>query len=550
DVVRGPASILFGPSTIGGVVNLITDVVPEVSGRPLSGTATVEGSTGSDQYAGYFNSVFSGARHAFQVSAGGVHAQNVRIPAKGYEDPESGTVFELDRMPHSFDRSHEEGLGYAWQGETATFGIGTRHYEMNYGITGTPPNDDWMNVPPGTSRIAERRNTVQLRSAFGAMPKRWKLDANFNDYYHSEFPTEQDAGGVFDVEEAVFHKLSYNARLQRQHGGGKLQGTIGAWTNIEKLEIEGEEPLGPTSLTTGLAGYVFEELHASERTRLQAGLRYDYNRIHTEPDPSSPDSAFQTLDEARLSNAVTASLGVIHKLGGEVSASLSVARSFRAPTVQELFADGVDAPSGTFTIGTADLEPETGFGLDASLKGSFRNVKFEVSPYANFVQHYIYGFLRGDTLENLPVRKFSATDARLVGFEASLAIAVAPHVALELASDYVRAQDTESDVPLPFTPPLRGLVRAGYQSDRASGSVEWRLAAAQDRLGDGDTPTTGYGLLNLGVGIRRARGSAVHDLSLHCDNVFDRDYRDHLSIKKDFLPQPGRAVRLNYTLSY
>ncbi len=550
DVVRGPASILFGPSTIGGVVNLITDLVPGVSERALSGIATIEGNAGNDGYSGYFANAFSGAHHAFQVSAGGVHAQNIHIPSGPYQDPETGTIFDLDRLPHSFDRSHEEGIGYAWQGDGGTIGIGAKHYEMNYGIAGVPPNDDWANVPPTTSRIAQRRNTVELRSAFGAAASRWKLDANFNDYNHSEFPTAQDAGGVSDPQANHFHKHAYNARLQRQHAAGNVEGAFGLWTNIEKLTIDGDEPLGPNSITTGLAGYVFEEFHASPRTRLQAGVRYDYNRIHTRPDPASTDSTFQTLDEARLSNAVTASLGVVRKFGEEVSGSISLARSFRAPTVQELFADGVDAPSGTFTVGTAGLKPEGGFGIDASLKGSFGKVKFEVSPYANFIQDYIYGFLRGDTLENFPVRQFAATDARLVGFEASVSLAVAPHVALEAASDFVRAEDTQLDAPLPFTPPLRGLLRAGYQSDRATGMIEWRLAAAQNRLGDGDTPTTGYGLLNLGVGLRRVHGGAVHDLSLHCDNVFDRDYRDHLSVIKDFLPQPGRAVRLNYTLEY
>jgi iron complex outermembrane receptor protein len=457
-------------------------------------------------------------------------------------------------MPHSFDRSHEEGLGYSYQGDFGMIGIGARHYEMNYGIPGVPPNDDWSNVPPATSRIAQRRNTVELRSAFnggGGSNGRWKLDASFNDYNHSEFPTVQDAAGVSDPQANHFHKHDYNARLQRQHGGaGRLEGAVGVWANIEKLTIDGDEPLGPNSITTGLAGYAFEELHTGAKTRLQAGLRYDYSRIHTQPSPESSDSVFQTLDESRLSNAVTASIGVIQKLGDEVSGSLSFARSFRAPTVQELFANGVDAPSGTFSIGTPSLHPETGFGLDASFKGSFSKFKFEVSPYANFVKNYIYGFLRGDTLENFPVRQFAATDARLVGFEASATVQVARHVALLAASDYVRAQDTELDVPLPFTPPLRGLLRGSFQSERYTGEIDWRLAARQTQLGDGDTPTPGYGVLNLGVGIRRAHSGAVHNIGLHCDNVFDRVYRDHLSVIKDFIPQPGRAFRLNYELNY
>ncbi len=233
-----------------------------------------------------------------------------------------------------------------------------------------------------------------------------------------------------------------------------------------------------------------------------------------------------------------------------MTGSLSVARSFRAPTVQELFANGLDAASGTYSIGAAGLAPETGFGVDASLKGSFENVAFEISPYVNFIDNYIYAYLRGDTIQDLPVRQFAATSARLAGFEASVTVQPAQYLALKASSDYVNAQDTKLDVPLPFTPPLRGLLRATYQDKTYMWTVEERGAASQTRLGDGDTPTSGYAIMNLGFGVRFVRQGLVHNISIHCDNVFDQVYRDNLSVIKDFIPQPGRGFRLNYELLY
>ena len=87
EVVRGPATILYGPSTIGGIVNVITDIVPELSDRNVSGTAIAEGSTGADQVSGYFNNVFGNDHQAFKVSAGGVHGNDIRIPSRTYIDP-------------------------------------------------------------------------------------------------------------------------------------------------------------------------------------------------------------------------------------------------------------------------------------------------------------------------------------------------------------------------------------------------------------------------------------------------------------------------------
>ncbi len=102
----------------------------------------------------------------------------------------------------------------------------------------------------------------------------------------------------------------------------------------------------------------------------------------------------------------------------------------------------------------------------------------------------------------------------------------------------------------PFTPPLRGLLRATYQDAMWMATAEGRFAANQTRLGDGDTRTSGYGVLNVGAGIRISKRGLVHHLSMHCDNVLDRDYRDQLSVVKDFLPQPGHGFRLTYALMY
>jgi len=124
------------------------------------------------------------------------------------------------------------------------------------------------------------------------------------------------------------------------------------------------------------------------------------------------------------------------------------------------------------------------------------------------------------------------------------------YFALKAGADYVNAEDTRRNVPLPFTPPLRGLLRATYQDRTYMGTIETRFAARQARLGDGDTPTAGYAIVNLGFGVRLARQRLVNNISVHCDNVFNQVYRDNLSVLKDFIPQPARGFRLNYQAIY
>ena len=554
DVVRGPATILYGPNTIGGLVNVITNLVPVASDHPLSGTAVVEGNSVSNEYAGYINNVYTLGGSAFRVSAGGLHSGNIGIPAGTYTVPGTDFGFRLNQIPQSGDRTGEGGIGYSYQSGFGMVGIGVNHFETNYGVPGVPPNAGWLTDPPTTSRISQQRNTVEFRTLVNigsAWLDRVKLAGSYNDYAHSEFPTMQDSAGVSDPQANHFVKQEFNSVLQFEQAPlGKLGGTLGLWTDVQDLTIEGQQPLGPNSRTTGFAGYAYEEYQVAAHTRLQAAARFDYNGIQTRPFAQSQDSVFQTIRVSRTTNALTGSLGAVQEFPAGITGSVSLARSFRAPTVQELFANGLDASSGTYSIGAANLGPESGYGVDASLKGGFARAVFEISPYLNYIDHYIYGFLRGDTIQGFPVRQFTASDARLIGFEAAATVAPVQSIALRASADYVSAENTQLNVPLPFIPPLRGQLRATYQGQKYMGTVEWRAAASQTRLGVGDTPTAGWAILNLGTGLRVTQGSVVHNISIHLDNVFNRLYRDNLSVIKDFVPQPGRGVRLNYELLY
>jgi iron complex outermembrane receptor protein len=554
DVVRGPAAVLYGPSTIGGLVNLITNLVPMASDHPVSGNAALEANSVSNESSAYANTIFTTGQSALRVSAGGVHSDDIGIPQGTYRDPDSGAPFNLDRIPQSWEHAAQGGVGYSYQGGFGMVGLGSNYYRSNYGIPGVPPNPNWMVSPPTTSRIFQTRKTLEFRSLFNTSAswlERVKLNAAYNDYNHSEFPTAQDSTGVSDPQANHFHKQELNGvlRLQQRHAG-HLTGTVGLWGDLQTLDISGDQPLGPNSTTTDVAAYAYEEFAATPQTRLQAGLRFDYNWIRTHPAPQSTDPVFRTSDEARYHHALTASLGLNHELSDHLEGSFSVARSFRAPTVQELFANGLDAPSGTYTIGTSSLGPETGLGVDASLKGRYQRLTFELTPYVNYINHYIYGFLRGDTIEDFPVRQFGATSARLWGYEVSLNYEPVQSVLLRGTSSYVNAEDTQFHEPLPFIPPLRGTLSATYQGPRYRATMEWRLAAAQNRLGVGDTPTAGYAVANLGAGVRLVSHGTVSEINLRCNNVFNTLYRNALSVIKDFVPQPGRGLQLDYQLLF
>jgi outer membrane receptor protein involved in Fe transport len=132
---------------------------------------------------------------------------------------------------------------------------------------------------------------------------------------------------------------------------------------------------------------------------------------------------------------------------------------------------------------------------------------------------------------------------------------LANFLALRVGVDYIRGEQTSDSVqPLPNIPPLHGLLRLNYQDNTYSAVIEWRLAAAQNRLGFGDIPTAGYGVVNIGGGVRLPQSDIIHSIGIYCDNLFNMKYYDNLSViryytpatKGFFLPQSGRGFRLAY----
>ncbi len=558
DIVRGPASILYGSNSIGGLVNVITNTIPMASSQTVSGNATVTGNSVNDLYSAHFNTVWSDGSSALQISAGDLHSGSIAIPSGTYTDPTTSQTYNLTAMPQSFMRTSDEGIGYSYQGDFGMIGVGVKHYYSNYGITGDPWDTMYMN--PTTSRIVQEKYTAELRAQFnvgGSFVNQIRLNSSASDYVHSEFPTIPDSAGTspIEFEQNNFHQNNYNTTLQfLLQPMGNWQGTLGLWSDIENLTLGGLQPLGPNSLTTGLAGYVLEEYRAGDNTKVQGAVRYDYNNISTFGSPYSTVPVFVNFNETRTANAVTGSLGIIQNITSQITGSLNVGRSFRAPTMQELFSLGPDDASQASLVGDSNLVPETSLGIDMTLTGRFSDFTFSVSPFINFIHNYIYSYTNGvtDTIDqpNYLYRFFAQTDARLYGGEVSATAQLMDHLALTVSGDYVNAEDVNRDTALPSTPPLRGLLRLNYLDNMYSGLIEWRLVAAQNRLGDGDFYTAGYGILNLGFGVRFHSGDAVHNISVHCDNLFNKVYYDNLSAIGFFLPQPARGFRLVYDVTF
>jgi iron complex outermembrane receptor protein len=246
-----------------------------------------------------------------------------------------------------------------------------------------------------------------------------------------------------------------------------------------------------------------------------------------------------------------------------------VARAYRTPDFNELYSDGPHLAANSYDVGDPRLGKETGVGVDLFVRARTARVQAEVSAFRNVLSDFIYLRNTGEIGRQggRYVFQYSNTDAELAGAEGSVQVSVTPRWVVDGTVSYVRGRitgprgtlpaDPELGLPeraasehLPFIPPLQGRVGVRYDTPRWFAGTGVRLAARQDRLGDFETPTAGYGVLDLNAGVRLLVGGRLHSLTLRADNVLDREYRHHLARTKDIMPQAGIDVGLLYRLMF
>jgi len=253
-----------------------------------------------------------------------------------------------------------------------------------------------------------------------------------------------------------------------------------------------------------------------------------------------------------------------------VRIGVSVARAYRTPDFNELYTSGPHLAANSFDVGDPELEAEIGTGIDAFVRYRGSRLQAELAAFRNQLDGYVFPSSRGRTVEGadgLPLFQYTNEDARFVGIEGGLDWSVTERLVLEATGSIVRAEFTNDRAPIPvfedgdttfveasrhppLIPPANGRLALRYETPDWFAGVGGRFAAKQDRTGDFEEPTAAYAIADLTAGVRFLRGGRLHTVTLRVDNLFDTEYRDHLSRIKEIMPQPGIGVSVLYRLSF
>jgi iron complex outermembrane receptor protein len=546
EVVRGPASLLYGNNALGGVVNVISNDIPSQIPSHVEGSVATQfesATPGGAISAGMVAPI--GQSFALIARGSGRHVDNLRQGG--------GT-----QLGNTFYRNVSGIGGFAFASPRATGGLIYRGYDFKYGLPSAPDAEE------AGVHIDGHRNEVNARAdvTMGERAKALtslRVSGSAQWYTHDEVEASGAIGTTFNLKTQTLDLLGHTQV-------GRVSGAVGVSMLARQYEATGEEALTPAADSKTAGAFIYEEIPLVATTdpdahvaRLQVGGRYDMYRTVSR----TGDAKFgpgRSLDF----NNVSGSIGLTLPLTQAVTATVSAARAFRAPTVEELFSNAFHAANGTYDRGNAALTSETNQGFDGSLRLETRRINGQLAAYYNRVANFISPTISGDTTVEgdngspivVPLNDLTQADATLRGLEGRIEGEVVPRFVLGAMGDMVRGA-LHGGTPLPFIPAARVGVLARWDDGKRSLNAEVRHAFAQDRVPTAvieDDPsavaTAEYTLVNVGTGFTFAHGGRTHSITLRADNLLDQRYREATSRIKSFAYNPGRNLAVVYKMLF
>jgi iron complex outermembrane receptor protein len=512
EVVRGPATLLYGANAIGGLINVVTDVIPNKAVQRTEGSSQLEFGSAAEEIGGAADVSVGNGRYALHAGGSGRRSDLVRTP--------------LGEVPNSQSRSAFGHVGGAFTGSKGFVGASYQYDDSKYGIPF---------VEEGETQLTPRRHTISARAqsrGLDGFVNAFRASMGVRRYRHDELDGEEVVT-QFKNDTVDFELLATTRPV-----AGRLTGTYGVSGYGRQFEALGEEALSPPVDQSNFGAFTYQEAVWPHVT-LQFGGRVE--RASFSPSGGLPSRDFTN---------VSGSAGALFRPNDASTIAVSLARAVRNPALEELYFLGPHVGNFAFEIGNPDLDAEKGLGVDVSYRWRMARASGEVTWFRNAIDNYVFRNPTGEIEDELPVIQFAAADSVLQGIEAHTDVEITKTLSAEVGLDYVRGTLSDTDQPLPRMPPFRftGGVRYHWNALQVGGSVV--ATAKQDRVFGAETPTDGYGLLKLFGVYSLQQGQTVHTFTARLDNVTNETYYNHLSFIKDLTPEMGRTFKVVYSVKF
>jgi iron complex outermembrane recepter protein len=532
EIIRGPASLIYGSNTLGGVINVSRGQIPTVLTEHLHGSGSLQ-----------LESVNTGVGTGFNIEG-----TEGKITARA--DLSARTASDIQTARGSLDNtaintiSGSVGAGYInpW----GVLGLSGNIFSSNYGIPG-----DFTGSHPNGVHIELIRRQLHAKLDYLPQPeflKRIDIGLSYNYYFHREleWSTEREEHDIIGAQYKL-HSLNFNTLIRNNSWGFFNSGMIGLFGEYRDYTAGGFT-FTPPVRELGLAVMAYQQA-VSGRVTFDLSARFDTRSVNPQQEV---ESRLIGLMRSRRFNGYSAGSRLTYEVSNWADVGMNFMKTLRLPGIEELYSEGPHLPAYSYDTGNPELDAEEGFGLEVFAKIHTGGLKIDAALFRNSISNYLYPRNTGTESERrpLPVYQYSGDDVLMQGWELSYELLLIWNLSTSGTLSYVRGDLKEDDRPLPFIPPLTGKFDIEYNRRNFSVGISLRTASSQNRLGEFEESTAGYSVIDLFARYMFSRGKYLHTFTVGVDNLTDEDYRMHLSRVKSIMPEPGMNIRILYRVYF
>lgn len=574
EVIRGPATLLYGAGSVGGLVNVTDSKIPtQMPDKGYAGQAGIRYNTGNDEKMAHAGvTVGLGDQVALRVEGLKREANNYIAPGYSVIEEHGDHTHEIKsrRVGDTFAESEHANVGLSWIGERGFAGVSYSKRKDQYGLPGhsheyeschTHGNklhcaphehehedeqasdqhghddhnhehghdDEHNHGGPWIDLLSERYDfRSELNDPFNGF-KKLSLQASYTKYHHDEI--EEDAVAT------RFESKAYDARVALDHEAvAGWEGTWGVAASQQKLDLSGEEAIFAPNKTQKYSLFGLEQKHWND-LRFELGSRIDYQKIEIESNQKNYDGT-----------AFSASGATHWDFAPNYTLSMTASHQQRLPLAQELYSEGKHFATNTYERGNDQLSKEKSNNIELGLKYDNDQFSYGVNLYHNWFDDYIYAQTL-DRYQDFRLIRYEQDTAKFYGAEAQMAYQLSPRYKLGVFGDYVRGKIDNENAPRVPAGRLGSKVDAKFD-DHWAGSAEFYHVFKQDKVNAYEYPTAAYNMLNLGISYTgQYQAAQEYRVFLNANNLLDEKVYQHASFQSQ-LPQMGRNFMMGVDVKF
>ncbi|WP_430399777.1 TonB-dependent receptor [Flavobacterium sp.] len=534
EIIKGPASLLYGSDAIGGVVYFNPEKYAQYG-------------KSEGNFLQQFSSNTQGTNTSFGYKS---TPGNWKFLIRGNYNSQADYKVPIgDRIinTRSIEKDLKYGIGYSNSHFSTDF-----RYNYNNLNLGLPEEDiensGFRNPLFPKQDIDNHILSVNQKFYF----KNSKLEADLGYIFNNRKELE-------DIDETALHMKLKTANYNIKYYFPK-------WKNIETIiGVQGmhqtnlnfgEERLIPDATINDFGAFMTSN-YEWNKNAIQAGIRFDKRSISTSEYGNFGDEGyFEAID--KQFESFNFALGYKTNLTEKITTRFNLASGFRAPNLSELTSNGVHEGSNRYEIGNSNLKNEQNFQADLNLEYNSEHFEIFVNGFYNHVNNYIYIEPNGNTIDGNDVYNYVQNNAYLFGGEAGIHFHPHPLDWLHFTSSFenVTAKQENGDY-LPLIPANQWKnnlktnfnLSNWFQKNYISAQINHTLN--QNNTSDFETQSKDYTLVNIGFGGEINFGKRKVDVYLNANNLFDKNYIAHLSrLKNDGIPNIGRNIVLGLNFDF